>query len=235
LLPVLLLALLPLMTDPTRTSDPSVRMLVETVATDPSLAGATLTERLARLLLRDAWLFYLFMPVVLGGNSAALGLVREKEQRTLEPILATPIRDRELVAAKVLAAGGPAMLVTALAAAAGTVSGMVAGWWRTGAVIWPTMGNLVALGVLAPLLTAVACLAGLRASARFPDAPSAAQYTGLVVVPLGLVAVAVVGRPAMASPLVGLLAVVPLAGVIAWLFRRNLRRLRREELLSRWR
>lgn len=39
----------------------------------------------------------------------------------------------------------------------------------------------------------------------------------------------------MASPLVGLLAVVPLAGVIAWLFRRNLRRLRWEELLSRWR
>lgn len=235
LLPILLLALLPLVADPARGHDPSVRLLLDTVVADPTLRGATLNERLARLLLRDGWLFYLFLPVVLGGNAAALGLVREKEQRTLEPILATPLLDRDLLLAKLLAAGGPALLVNVMSAGLGTVSGMLAGWWRTGVVIWPTLGNLVALLLLAPLLTAVACLAGLRASARFADAPSAAQYTGLVVVPLGLLAVATVGRPAMVSPLAGFLAALPLAGLVAWLHRRNLRRFRREDLLSRWR
>jgi ABC-2 type transport system permease protein len=235
-MPIVVLALLPLIADPGRApQDPAVTMLLETVANDSSLAGATITERLARLLLRDLVVFYLLMPVVLAASAAALALVREKEQRTLEPILATPLRDRDLLLAKLFASAGPAMLVAWGTAVVGMLAGMVGGWWRLGVLVLPTAGNIVALLLLSPALTVLAALAGLRASARFTDVPGAMQFTGLVVVPLALVVVAVLGRPAMAYPLVGLVGALLVGLAAVALFASNLKRFRREEILTKWR
>ncbi len=93
----------------------------------------------------------------------------------------------------------------------------------------------MALLLLAPIMAVVAALAGLRVSARFTDVPGAMQFTGLLVVPLCLVIVALIGRPAMMSPVVGLGGTVFLSGLALWLFSRNVRRFRREEILTKWR
>ncbi|HEU5219429.1 MAG TPA: ABC transporter permease subunit [Gemmatimonadales bacterium] len=236
LLPVLMMVLLPLLTDPAQSgNDPAIAMLLETIEHDPTLAGTTVDERLARLLLRDGVLFYLLMPVILASTAAALALVREKEQRTLEPILATPLTDRDLLLAKLMAAVGPALMVSWVAAVAGIVAGMLGSWIRIGVVVLPTLGNLLGLLLLAPALTVIAALGALRVSARFTDVPGAMQFTGLVVVPLSLVLVAVAGRPAMAMPLVGLVAAAVAALAALWLFASNLRRFRREDILTKWR
>lgn len=234
-LPALLLVLLPTIADPVKAAtDPGLKMLFDTIARDPSLAGATPAERMARLLLRDVQMFYLLMPVILSASAAALALVREKEQRTLEPILATPLRDSDLLLAKLCAAAGPAMAFTWAAAILGVVVGLLGSWWRVGVPIGPTPGNVVAVLFLAPAMAVVAGLVGLRVSARFTDVPSATQYTGLVVVPISLIVVAAVGRPAMAFPLVGAIGTAVAVLVALWMFARNVRRFRREEILTRW-
>ncbi|HEV8599147.1 MAG TPA: ABC transporter permease subunit [Gemmatimonadales bacterium] len=235
-LPLLLLALLPLLGDPARLGhDAGIDLLIQTVANDPTLRGDSLQERIARLLLRDLGLFYLLVGVILASGAAALALVREKEQRTLEPILATPIRDRDLLLAKLLAAIGPALLVAWGSAFAGSMTGLIAGYWRTGKLILPTAGNLVGWLLLAPALAILAALAALRVSARFTDVPGATQFTGLVVLPLSLIFVALLGRPAMASPLVGIAGSALVGLLSVWLFNGNARRFKREEILTRWR
>jgi ABC-type Na+ efflux pump permease subunit len=235
LLPVLLFVLLPVMlAEVQRGSDPALSLLLQTAAADPSLRGGTIAERLGRLLLRDMGLFYILIGVILASSSAALALVREKEQRTLEPILATPLGDRELLLAKLIAALGPALAVTWVSALAGSLAGLLAGFWRTGAVILPTAGNLVGWLLLAPALAAFAALGALRVSARFTDVPGATQFTGLVVVPLSLIVVAVLGRPAMASALFGLAGTLVAGLLVYWLFGRNVKRFRREEILTKW-
>ena len=236
LLPVILVAVLPLLADPRQLgNDPAADMLIQTVLRDPTLTGATLEEKLARLLLRDFGLFYLFVGVVLASGAAALALVREKEQRTLEPILATPLSDRELLLAKLFAALGPALALMWGSALAGSLAGLLAGLWRIGVPMLPTPGNLAGWLLLGPALAALAALGALRVSARFTDVPSATQFTGLAVVPVTLVVVAVLGRPAMASPVVGLTAAALLGLFCVWLFAANLRRFRREEILTKWR
>lgn len=235
-LPLIALALLPALTGGAEAQrDPAITMLLETVAGDPTLRGATVEERLARLLLRDLALFYLLMPVILAAGAAALALVREKEQRTLEPILATPLRDEDLLLAKLIAAVTPALMVTWAAALLGALTALLGAWWRLGVPVLPTIGNLVGLLLLAPAMAVLAALAALRVSARFTDVPGASQFTGLVVVPVGLLVVALLGRPAMMFPLLGAGATVLLAAVALLLFRSNVRRFRREELLTRWR
>lgn len=236
MLPVLLLALLPWLADPARAGqDAGVDLLLQTVANDASLRGESLLEKTARLLLRDVGLFYLLMAAILSSGAAALALVREKEQRTLEPILATPLRDSDLLLAKLLAAIGPALAVAWASAVAGSIAGAVMSLIQVHVLILPTAGNLVGWVLLGPALAAVSALAALRVSARFADVPSATQFTGLVVVPVSLIVVIVLGRPAMASPVVGL-GSAAVAGLLALgLFRVNTRRFQREEILTRWR
>jgi len=235
-LPLIILIALPALTDAARAGhDAGARMILETVLNDPGIKGGTIEERFARVLLRDIEMFYLVMPVILASSAAALALVREKEQRTLEPILATPLRDGDLLLAKLIAAVVPAVLLTWVAALTGIVAGLLGGWWRVGVLILPTAGNVVALLLLVPVMAAVAALAGLRVSARFTDVPGAMQFTGLLVMPLCLVLVALIGRPAMMSPVAGLGGTAFLALLALWLFRRNVRKFKREEILTKWR
>ena len=236
LLPVLLLALLPMLTDPARAGqDGGIDLLLDTVANDPTIRGSSLAEKTARLLLRDLGLFYLLIAVILASGAAALALVREKEQRTLEPILATPLSDSDLLLAKLLAALGPALATAWGSAAVGSLAGAAMGLVQVHVLILPTLGNLVGWLVLGPALASVSALLALRVSARFTDVPSATQFTGLVVVPVSLIVVAVLGRPAMARPLVGLGGALSIGLLALLLFRANARRFQREEILTRWR
>lgn len=236
LLPVLVLALLPWLADPARAPrDAGVDLLLQTVANDPTLRGGSLAEKAGRLLLRDVGLFYLLIAVILASGAASLALVREKEQRTLEPILATPLRDRDLLLAKLLAALGPALAVSWGSALIGSLAGAAMSLVQVHVMILPTVGNLIGWLLLAPALAAVSALAALRVSARFTDVPSATQFTGLVVVPLSLIVVAVLGRPAMARPLIGLGGALGVGLIALLMFRGNTRRFKREEILTRWR
>ena len=236
LLPLLVIFVLPVMLDPMQqVQDPGIRMLIETVRRDPSLAEGSMVERMARLFLRDLGLWYLLMPVILASGPAALAIVREKEQRTLEPILATPLSDRGFVLSKLIGALGPAILWTWISAIAGYAITAVVTAIRLGVVIGPTAGNLVAIVLLAPALAAAASLGAIAASARFTDSQSANMFTGVVIVPITLILLALVGRPAMVSGWMGL-AGSALVGLICYaLYWRAVKRLRREELLTNWR
>jgi len=236
LLPLVVIFLVPVLLDPLQqTGDPGIRMLIETVQRDPTIDGGTMAERLARLILRDLGLWYLLMPVVLATGPAALAIVREKEQRTLEPILATPLTDRGLVLSKLIGALGPAVLWTWISAIAGYGMTAVVSLLRLGVVIGPTSGNLVGVVLLAPVLAAAGSLAAIAASARFTDSQSANLFTGVVIVPVTLILLGLVGRPAMVSVWMGLTGFVAVALICFGLYGRAVRRLRREELLTNWR
>lgn len=236
LLPLTVIFVLPVILDPMQqVQDPGIRMLIETVQRDTTLAEGSIVERMARLFLRDLGLWYLLMPVILASGPAALAIVREKEQRTLEPILATPLSDRGLVLSKLIGALGPAILWTWISALAGYAITAVVTAIRLGDVIGPTAGNVVAIVLLAPALAAAASLGAIAASARFTDSQSANMFTGVVIVPITLILLALVGRPAMVSGWMGLAGFVLVALICYALYWRAVKRLRREELLTNWR
>jgi ABC-type Na+ efflux pump permease subunit len=235
ILPIILILVLPMIADPRLASDPGLRLLIETVQRDPTIAGTTLVERITRLLLRDLGMWYLLMPVALATGPAAVAIVREKEQRTLEPILATPLSDAGLVLSKLFGTVGPAMLWTWVSAVAGYGVTAIVTALQLGVAIGPTLGNFVGILFLAPVMAGAAALAAIAASARFTDSQSANIFTGLIIVPLTLIVLAVVGRPAMASAVIGLIATALGVLLALGLYRKALRRLRREELLTSWR
>jgi len=175
-----------------------------------------------------AALTYLFFPGFLASTVAADAFAGERERRTLETLLATPLSEWAILLGKAAAAVGFALLLACAGALAALVTMAVT---AGGLAIAPSLiaGLLAAACASALALTSVAVLVSLRV----PVARSAQQLTALG----GLVLAAAVGatwRLAGADTswrtlTVTELALVALAGIV---FAAARTQFRRERLLE---
>jgi ABC-2 type transport system permease protein len=188
----------------------------------------------------QAWIFQTFLifmmitPVAGAMSIAAYSVVGEKQARTLEPILATPISTLELLGAKVLGA-----LLPALALAVGTFVVYVAGIAVAAHPgVYLTLlrpRSLALVFVLAPLASLAALQLAVCVSSRVNDARSAQQIGSLVILPIvGLMVAQLMGALQL-TPAVTMavsLALVVLNAGLLWLAAALFAR---ESILTRWR
>lgn len=234
-LPVLLALMAPHMVrDLQQRADPSTTALLHGLTRLPEFSGLSPGEGLARYLLRATAGMFLLMPIAIASTAAAFSIVGEKQQRTLEPILATPITDRQLLLGKLLACAGPTVLVTWAAGLAAIVIVNIVFASRGMATPLPDRFWTVVLLFLAPALAAAVALVTMRLSAKSSDPQATVQTSALAVLPVFMLLVAVFGRlltvsfPALLAA-TGLMLLIDLA-----LFRMNVIRFRREEILTSW-
>jgi ABC-2 type transport system permease protein len=165
---------------------------------------------------------------------AAYGIVGEKVERSLEPLLSTPTTDGEILLGKVLAA----FLPTMLAVWAGSVLYQVLVDLETrgplGYLLFPNWDMALILFVMAPLACLYAIEFSVLASSRASDARTAQQYAGLVFVPLIFIYVAgeIGSLPLTTTNLLYVCA--GLAALVVALFFASERLFRREEILTSW-
>lgn len=187
----------------------------------------------------QAWVFQVFLmfliliPVIGATSIAAHSVVAEKQARTLEPLLATPITTFELLAAKSLAALAPALGLTIACFAIDLA--LVASFARPG-VVGALLGprSLLLVFVLGPLAALTAMQIAVCVSSRVEDERTAQGTGSFVALPVAIVFIA---------PLVGLRSVGPLmlAGLTIALVIANVLLMRlsiavfdRESILTRW-
>lgn len=214
-------------------NDPVITLVQQIIHASGEYAGLSLEEAVTRYLLRNLLAFYLLMPLGLSSTAAAFSIVAEKQQRTLEPILATPITDLQLLLGKVLVAATPSILVTwATAIFTAIIIDLIA-WPRYGLLL-PDRFWFLAIFVLAPLMCMAAVLATMRFSARMTDAQAANQFTGLVIIPIFILLIGLFGKTLTISIYAVITACLLALLLNLWLWRINLRRFQREEILTRW-
>jgi ABC-2 type transport system permease protein len=183
----------------------------------------------------DAFGFWFVIGAVsLPTTIASYGIVGERTEKSLEPLLATPTTDEEILFGKVLAAFVP----TVLALWAGSVLFMGLTDWVShaalGYLFYPNWGFAFSILVLMPLACICAIEASVVVSSRVTDVRSAQQYSGLIFVPfIFLYIFGEIGT----FPL-DLAHTVYLAGALAvmsaLLFFVSTRTFQREEILTRW-
>jgi ABC-2 type transport system permease protein len=188
----------------------------------------------------QAWIFQQFLlllvltPVAGAMSIAAYSVVGEKQARTLEPLLATPITTAELLGAKVLGAFLPAIGLTLAVFAA-----YAAGVWllaRPGVVMVLFLPRSIGIVfILGPLTALTALQLAVCVSSRVNDARSAQQIGALIILPLAALLVAqLMGTLQLTLTTIGWLAMA-LAAVNAGLMRLGVRLFHRESILTRWR
>ena len=223
----------------------------------PALAGERLSDssdfEIALELYRDqpaladltpegaiqAWIFQQFLvllvltPVAGSMSVAAYSVIGEKQARTLEPLLATPLTTFELLMAKVLGALLPALALTVACFAAylgGVALVAEPGVYR--ALLTPA--SLALILVLGPLASLAALQLAVCVSSRVNDARSAQQIGALVVLPIaGLLVLQLTGTFQLTLPVIASLALL-LTAANAGLMLLGIALFDRESILTRW-
>lgn len=213
--------------------DASAVAIMESLRRIPEFAGMPPVEALTRYLLRSSAGILLLMPVAISSTAAAFSIVGEKQQRTLEPILATPITDRQFLLGKLLAALVPTVIVTWLSGV-GAVLAVDAIVWRRYGPVLPDRFWVLGVGVLAPLLGTLVVLVTMRLSAKSTDPQATVQATALATIPGFLLLFGLLG-PMLTINFTALWATCIGAAVVdVALFRANVVKFKREEILTRW-
>ncbi len=200
----------------------------------PALALLEPVEVLQIIMGQQFMFFFLLMPLFIPIYIAAYSIVGEKTTRSLEPLLATPISTGELLAGKSLAAAVPAIVITWIAFA------IYAALLRfiVGPTVYAALLSsqwILAMTVIAPLLSILAMNVAVIISSRVNDVRVAEQLSGLVVLPLIAVALAqTAGRILFdfRSFVIGTL-LLAIIDIIVLYF--GVRLFQRETILTRWR
>ena len=200
----------------------------------PEWAAFTAAELAGAFAVQQFLAFFLLMPAYIPLSIATFSIIGEKQARTLEPVLATPIRTVELLSGKAIAA---------------LVPGVLAGWVTY--VVFVTLASivygpalfgvvtdkswLVGVFVLGPAVGLSSVVAGVIVSARVNDPRVAQQIGGIIVVPI----IAVTLLQATGTLLVGAAGYFTLAVIVFILslfgLRAGVATFDREAILTRWR
>ena len=206
----------------------------QVIAQRPEWATFTSGELAGAFAVQQFLVFFLLMPAYIPLSIATFSIIGEKQARSLEPVLAAPVRTIELLAGKAIAALVPGVLAGwATYAIFVTLASVVYGPRLFGVVTDPSW--LAGTFLLGPAVGLSSVVAGVIVSARVNDPRVAQQVGGIIIVPvIGVVLVQATG-----SVLVGALGYLVLAAVILaislvglWV---GVRLFDREAILTRWR
>jgi ABC-2 type transport system permease protein len=209
-------------------------LATQVLAQRPEWASFTPAELAGAFAVQQFLAFFLLMPAYIPLSIATFSIIGEKQARSLEPVLAAPIRTVELLTGKAVAA---------------LVPGVMAGWLTyivfvalASVIYGPNLFGVVTdsswlagVFLLGPSVGLASVVAGVITSARVSDPRVAQQIGGVIIVPI----VAVTLLQATGTLLVGASGYVLLALIILVIslvgLRVGVRLFEREAILTRWR
>ena len=184
------------------------------------------------ILFNTALMYFLLLPAIIPLAIAVYSIVGEKEQTTLEPLLATPISDTELFLGKALASVIPALVVNWVSFGVFLILIRV----LVGAVPLQmlTAPWLASIFGLSPLLALFSVGVTMIVSSRASDARAAYQFSSLAILP-ALVPLIVYStqKTLVDMSLIALEGALLVVADIAILYV-AIKLFRREQILTRW-
>ena len=156
-----------------------------------SVAGLSDPQKIVVLFLEYMMApLFLVLPVMFASVLAADSFAGEKERKTIEALVYSPVADRDLVLAKMLSAWLPAVVVGAGAFVVYCLVANLAAWPVMGRLFLPTWLWLVLAVWVMPAAAACALGATVIVSARANTFQDAYQVGGMVVLPLIAIVIA---------------------------------------------
>jgi ABC-2 type transport system permease protein len=192
------------------------------------------TVKMLKTFIDSLLMFFILVPVMIPTIIASYSFVGEKLNKSLEPLLATPTTDMELLAGKSLSIFIPSMAAAWISLVpfvvlVDLIAGPVLGYYPLPNIIW-----VVGSFILAPLFCLLSISTNVLVSSRVNDVRASQQIGSLIVLPLVVFfVITIAGLITLdlfyMSVFVILIAIVDVAVVYL-----SLKVFRREEILIRW-
>jgi ABC-2 type transport system permease protein len=186
------------------------------------------------LLVNISMTYFVIIAVVLPTIMASYSFVGEKVEKSLEPLLATPTTDGELLFGKSLAAFLPCMGATYIGAA---IFVALVDYWsysHFAVLLLPNLEWVVINGLMAPLACILSVESNVIISSRVNDIRAAQQLGVFAVLPIILVMI--LASTVQSIPLLQLSLIVVAALAVAdiAMFYLSKATFQREEILTKW-
>jgi ABC-2 type transport system permease protein len=191
-------------------------------------------QDLVNLMSSMVLMMFVLIPSTTPTVISSFSIIGEKKNRSLEPILATPISDLELLVGKIMASFIPTIVTTFAAFAIFVVLMQLVSVPLLGVNLAFTPILLIGVFLVAPLVSILSIVANVFVSSKVNDVRAAQQLGSLVVLPLiflfmiPLTGAATIGP--LAILLMGLVVGIADAGLI-WF---NVKVFNRENILVNW-
>jgi ABC-2 type transport system permease protein len=191
-------------------------------------------EQYFPMMLNYVLIMFIILPAVLPTLIASYSIVGEKNNKSLEPLFATPITDGEILAGKVLSAFLPSMLSTIAAFFCSVMLLNVILEPRMGYYPLPNLTWLLSILLLAPTACIMSILASVLVSSKVTDVRAAQQVGGFVVMPVIILMIAVLSGIILLSPLIILIVAGIYIAIDLALFFFTKAIFNREDILVNW-
>jgi ABC-type Na+ efflux pump permease subunit len=177
----------------------------------------------------------LMVPVVLPIYISADSFAGEKERKTIQQLLSTPLTDSEILLGKILTSFIPTIITTYACILSTTVVVNVAWYYANGVfqLVFPNITVLIQLLFLYPLLAFFGILTMVWISTRASKVMEATQLGGVVVVPVLVIAFVPIFVGVLTSIYFVLAVVAIFAACDYALFKLASRKFTREAILKR--
>lgn len=189
---------------------------------------------LMRLLIDSFSLLLILLPAITPTIIASYTFVGEKNSKSLEPLLATPATDSELLWGKILAIFIPTMIATLISFVLFAVitNLLVSGYLESAP--FPNYVWAVSMVVLAPLMCFLAITANVIISSKMSDVRASQQVGSLVVLPIIVLFItSLMGITSFgASPVVLVAFILVVADIIIFILAKK--SFKRENILINW-
>ena len=142
-------------------------------------------QRIFGLILNNIMpVFFLMIPIMASSVMAASSFVGEKEKRTLETLLYSPLSLKQMFQAKILAGFSVGMMVSYISFAAMMLVLELEVFLLTGEAILPSSSWLAIMLLIAPAISIIAIAVTVRSSAKAQTIEEAQQRAVFLVFPI---------------------------------------------------
>jgi ABC-2 type transport system permease protein len=152
------------------------------VASKPEVSADILTG-----LLDSFSFFFIIIATIIPTAISSYSIVGEKVEKSLEPLLATPATDDEILLGKSIASFIPAILAVYIGAAIFMILTDAVTYDKLGYLYSPNLTIALILLLVTPLSVLFSVEVNVLVSARVNDIRTASQLGGLIVLPFGAV------------------------------------------------
>ncbi len=138
-------------------------------------------------ILKQLLLLLLFIPAMVSSLIAPSSVIMEKENNTLEPLLATPIGASELLLGKTLTAIIPSLVITTISFIILTVVVDITAFIKLGYLPLPNLEWVIVAFILSPILSFIITMISIIVSSRSTDIRSAQGIGSTIILPIYLI------------------------------------------------
>ena len=178
--------------------------------------------------------FFVIIATITPTAISSYTIVGEKVEKSLEPLLATPATDEEILLGKSLASSIPPLVAVYIGATVFMVLSDILTYGNLGYPYYPNWTAALILLVVTPLTVIFSVELNVLVSARVNDVRTASQIGGLIVLPFaGIYVLSEIRLILIDTTTLAIISVILLIADVV-LFYLSQAMFRREEILTKW-